>query len=35
MNNLLWNIIHGLRLCRLNWFEQRYVCASCDPAVLD
>lgn len=30
----LWSIVHGLRLCRLNWFERRYVCASCDSGAL-
>ena len=35
MNDLLWRVIHGLRMCRLGWFEERYACGSCDPEVLD
>lgn len=29
------NLWHILRLCRTRWFEARYLCANCDPGVLD
>lgn len=29
------NLWHLFRLCRTQWFEARYLCANCDPEVLD
>ena len=29
-----WTAIHGLRLCRTRWMEERYACVSCDNQVV-